>query len=410
MCLEEPGGKIESRTASMREARHEVVVVGAGPAGGLAARRMAERGHDVLLIEASSEPHRPVACSGIIGREAFDQMALPTESTISTVDRARFISPSGARITYEPREPMAFVVHRPSFDAALAERAVEAGARLIRGCRATGIEKHRGGVTLTVRCDGLDRIQARAVIIASGHRSRLNGPAGLGVPQASTVALGVEYPFDDLDAAEVYFGTGVAPGFFAWAVPAGPGRARLGVLADSDPRGMLTRFLEGDAIRSRMNTGSVADCLCAAKGRTVVQGMVLPSYTDAVLAVGEAAGQVKTTTLGGIYYGLIGAEIATDVLSEGLLRNRIGARHLARYEEAWTSRLGAEIEMGLELQQVAWGMSDPEIEAVFDTLSSGLAAAVQRVVRFDWHRPAVKLILRRALKRWNGLAPQGGRA
>ena len=105
----------------MREVRHEVIVIGAGPAGGLAALRLAEQGHDVILIEAARETHRSVACSGIIGSEAFEEMALPTSCTLSTVERARFISPSGARITYEPPGPMAAVVDRPTFDAALAD-------------------------------------------------------------------------------------------------------------------------------------------------------------------------------------------------------------------------------------------------------------------------------------------------
>jgi geranylgeranyl reductase family protein len=394
----------------MREARHEVVVIGAGPAGGFTALRLAERGHDVVLLEAHTEPHRPIACSGIVGREAFEELGLPSGSTVATVDRARFVAPSGAEITYAPRDPLAYVVHRPSFDARIADRAVAAGARLIRGCRALGIEKDRGGVLVPVRSEEFDRIRARAVVLASGHRPGLHGPAGLGEPSSATVALGVEYPFQDLDAAEVYFGSGAAPGYFAWAVPAGPGRARLGVLASSDPREVLSTFLVSDAIRPRMRGDSVEDCLCDAKGRRVVQGMVLPSYADSALAVGEAAGQVKTTTLGGIYYGLIGADLAAEVLSDGLRRNRIGARHLARYERAWTRKLRGEIEMGLELQRVAWQLSDPEIDALFATLGGGLAAAVERVVRFDWHRPALKMILKRALKRWDRPAIQGSRA
>lgn len=394
----------------MREARHEVVVIGAGPAGGFAALRLAERGHDVVLLEAHAESHRPIACSGIIGREAFDELSLPTGSNLATVERARFIAPSGAEITYAPRDPLAYVVHRPSFDARIADRAAAAGARLVRGCRAVGIEKGRSGVTVTVRSEEFERVRGRAVVLASGHRPGLHGPAGLGEPASTTIALGVEYPFGELDAAEVYFGSDAAPGYFAWAVPAGPGRARLGVLASSDPRGVLANFLVSGAIRSRLEGDSVDDCLCEAKGRRVVQGMVLPSYADSALAVGEAAGQVKTTTLGGIYYGLLGAELAADVLSDGLRRNRVGARHLARYEKAWTRKLRGEIEMGLELQRVAWRLSDPEIDAVFATLGSGLAAAVQRVVRFDWHRPAVKMILKTALKHWDRPAIQGSRA
>ncbi|MFC1791905.1 hypothetical protein ACFL0I_05540, partial [Gemmatimonadota bacterium] len=197
----------------------------------------------------------------------------------------------------------------------------------------------------------------------------------------------------------LYFGNGVAPGFFAWAVPAGPGRARLGVLAAADARALFTKFLRSEEIRPRLRVSDWQEALAMAKGRGLGQGVVDPSYGDRVLGVGEAVGQIKTTTLGGIYYGLLGAEIAAEVLSDSLKADRLEASHLARYQKAWTRRLGDEIEAGLEVQRLAQEMSDAEINTLFESLNNGMAQAVKQVVKFDWHRPALKVIMKKALRR-----------
>ena len=112
-------------------------------------------------------------------------------------------------------------------------------------------------------------------------------------------------------------------------------------------------------------------------------------------AVGEAAGQIKTTTAGGIYYGMIGAGIAAEVLSAGLRTNQLSSAHLARYETAWKTRLGGEIDSGFELQRMGSAMSDPEIDELFTALNSGLGPAVRILIQFDWHQPALRALLKR---------------
>ncbi|MFC1574692.1 NAD(P)/FAD-dependent oxidoreductase [Gemmatimonadota bacterium] len=379
--------------------RHEVVVIGAGPAGSHTAKRLAECGHDVLLMDAGREPAENVACSGIVGCEAFEILDLPATSVVDTVSQARFFSPSKEEVLYQPPQPMARVVDRRIFDGALAERAENAGAVLMRDCKALSLERTPGGIKLAVRNGGPGSVEARAVVLATGHRRTLHGEAGLGSHPGHTAGIGAELPFADLDSAELYFGNGVAPGFFAWAVPAGPGRARLGVLAAADARALFTKFLRSEEIRPRLRVSDWQEALAMAKGRGLGQGVVDPSYGDRVLGVGEAVGQIKTTTLGGIYYGLLGAEIAAEVLSDGLKEDRLQAPHLARYQKAWTRRLGDEIEAGLEVQRLAQEMSDAEINTLFESLNNGMAQAVKQVVKFDWHRPALKVIMKKALRR-----------
>ncbi len=99
----------------MRQHRCEVVVVGAGPA------------------------------------EGCERLDLPEGSMIDTVRRARFISPSGVEVIYEPGKPLAKVVDRTRFARALAARAAEAGVTFIRGWTACGVEKAGNELTIALR-------------------------------------------------------------------------------------------------------------------------------------------------------------------------------------------------------------------------------------------------------------------
>jgi len=382
---------------------YEVVVVGAGPAGSFAALRLAERGHDVALMDRSEAPRDEITCTGIIGLDSFKRLELPESAVIDIVPRARFISPSGVEVLFEPREPLAYVVDRTAFDAALAERARHAGVSVLYGMCADRVDKRADGVTLALTNGRHTEVHARAVIIATGHQRRLHESAGLGAPLEYVTGVGADLPFADLDAAEVFFGNEIAPGFFGWAVPFGPGAARLGVLSAEGGRAQFESFLRLEPIRSRLRlnleNGGQEEVRRQTRSRKIVQGAIMPSYSDRVLAVGEAAGQIKTTTSGCIYYGLIGAEIAAEVLSDGLRKDRLHARRLARYERLWKKRLGGEIESGLELQEVARRMSDPEIDHLFDALNNGLGSTVRHILRFDWHRPALRALLRKGRDR-----------
>lgn len=371
-------------------------------------------------------------CTGIVGREGFERLGLPEVAVRATADRARFVSPAGVKVEYEPCEPMAYVVDRTRFDEALTARAGEAGALVLRGLEARDVEVDVGGVSLTCRrwADSAwngsghwagsagpadaepEVLRARAIVIATGHRRRLHAAAGLGTPRDYVHGVHADLPFKDLEWVELYFGNRVSPGFFAWAVPFGDNTVRLGVLAAQGGRRHFRRFLATKPIRSRLGVklenGGHPVVQQALRSRGIVQGPVLPSHADRVLAVGEAAGQVKTTTAGGIYYGMLGAELAGNVLHEGLRRDRLDAGFLQRYEKAWLARLLPEIESGFELQEAGRAMTDDEIDDLFRALRDGIASSVCKVVEFDWHRTALRLLFRKC-GRWGFRGRVGSR-
>jgi flavin-dependent dehydrogenase len=123
-------------------------------------------------------------------------------------------------------------------------------------------------------------------------------------------------------------------------------------------------------------------------------GPVRRSYGDRVVAVGDAAGLVKPTTGGGIYYGMLSGVFAADTLADALERDRLEARALRQYEARWRQRLGQEIRVGLAFRSIAARLSDESIDELID-LAQGDAVAplIEQTASFNWHRKAAIALL-----------------
>jgi flavin-dependent dehydrogenase len=113
-----------------------------------------------------------------------------------------------------------------------------------------------------------------------------------------------------------------------------------------------------------------------------------------VLAVGDAAGLVKPTTGGGIYYGLLSAAIAADVLEVALRQDRLDKRSLAVYEDRWQHRLGPEIRAALRFRRLAAPLPDESIDALIELARvNGIVPLLHKEATFNWHRKAAVALL-----------------
>jgi digeranylgeranylglycerophospholipid reductase len=164
---------------TLQNPMHDVVVVGGGPAGLHAARGLAARGLDTVVLEEHSAFGEPVHCTGILAREAFSEFGLSTESVLNELTTARFVSPAGHDVTHKTRTVEAVVIDRAAFDARLAQDAAAAGARLVRSARVTSVRRTDVGMAITTAAE---TFRARACVLACGGRYGLHRPLGLGVP------------------------------------------------------------------------------------------------------------------------------------------------------------------------------------------------------------------------------------
>ncbi|MFH1016190.1 MAG: hypothetical protein V1771_04250, partial [Chloroflexota bacterium] len=190
---------------------------------------------------------------------------------------------------------------------------------------------------------------------------------------------------------EVYFGREVAPGFFAWLVPTSPGKARAGLLSRENPTPYLKKLLASLAAEGKIASADVEISHGAVPLKPLPR-----TYADRLVVIGDAAGHVKPTTGGGIYYGLLGADIAAQTLRKALQSNDLSARSLARYEQEWQQLLGRELRTSYWARKLFEKLSDGQIDKVFDIVKrNGIDEALlkEKDLSFDWHSKAILKLL-----------------
>jgi geranylgeranyl reductase family protein len=371
---------------------HDVIVIGAGPAGLAAAAGLAARGRDVVVLEEHEAVGRPVHCTGVLGHDAFGELDLPRDTILSITRSATFRAGHGDPVLVESDRIIATVVDRARFDEALAVRAREAGAAITTGARVDRIAVSAAGVAVTLR--GGAELSARAAVLACGANYRFNRALGLGIPSAYVQSAQIETPFPALPHIDVRLGRALAPGGFAWAVPFLRGDvpyARLGVLCESNAGVRFTEAFDAIAREQGVDPRS----LPAPRLKMLPLGPVRKTVSDRVVAVGDAAGMVKPTTGGGIYYGLLSGTFAAETLDASLASDRLGERDLRPYEARWRERIGPDIRAGLAFRKLATRLGDRGIDALVELARvDGLVPLLKETADFNWHRGAALALLR----------------
>jgi geranylgeranyl reductase family protein len=373
--------------------QYDVIVIGAGPGGLMAAADLASAGHHVLVLEEHAEVGRPVHCTGVLGYDAFAELDLPQDTILTLSTAAAFRHESGEPVIVDTDRVIAAVVDRAAFDGRLAERASAAGAEVRTGARVDTLHADAHGVTVQVR-DLESPIRARVCVLACGANYRFNRELGLGVPRAFVQTAQVEMPFERLPRIDVRLGRSIAPGGFAWSVPFDRGRVphvRLGLFCDSEAPRRFRAFADSVARESGVDPASIPE----ARLKMLPLGPVRRTVADRVVAVGDAAGLVKPTTGGGIYYSLLSGRLAADVLSTALTRDALTSRDLRVYEERWRAMLGPDIRAGLAFRALATRIGDRGISALVEVARvDGIVPLLKETADFNWHRRAAMALLR----------------
>ena len=376
----------------------DVLIVGAGPAGSTAARTCASLGLRTILLEEHPEVGCPTHCTGKFSLHGFERFDIPASLIQTTLRAAGLYAPDGTVARVRRAVADSHVVDRDPFDRFLAQRAADAGADIITGARARTVERvtadapgrqTAGRGLLRVRVDRRPDplvITTPLVIDAEGATPIL--PPQLKISPRRTLVHGLQYELEGVevdaeDAPDLYFGRDVAPGFFAWLMPIGSGRGRLGLAVDprltSRPPVFYLEQLMGThpVVAPRMGRARVIRKLA---GRIPILGLRRPTYTDGMMVIGDAAGQVKATSGGGIYFSMLAGEIAGQAAARYLGGDAAQARGaLADYERRWQAAFGREVRFTTIVRQTLNRLSDRHTNAVIRALATdeGLRRAVE---------------------------------
>jgi digeranylgeranylglycerophospholipid reductase len=242
-------------------------------------------------------------------------------------------------------------------------------------------------------------VRARATVLACGAHYGFQRRLGLGLPRVFLQSAQMEVPAGRPGDVEVHFGSEIAPKGFAWAVPVRRPQglfARIGVMAERDAGVLFERMFA----RVRESWQLTRPEGGMPRRRMLPLAPIPRTYADRTLAIGDAAGLVKPTTGGGIYYSIVSGEIAADVLTAALERDDLGAQALSEYERRWRARFGGEFAAQLALRRLSERLSDREIDALFTLArTDGILPIVKRTARFNEHRGLIVALLKYAPSR-----------
>ncbi|AFU58807.1 Geranylgeranyl reductase family protein [Candidatus Nitrososphaera gargensis Ga9.2] len=361
---------------------YDVIVAGGSVSGLLAAREAAAGGLSVAVLEEDSEIGTPEHCGGLVSIAGIRNIGIvPDASAVENtkIARAKILSPSsGFEISAEKQKVM--VLDRRAFDKQIAFQAQKLGAEIKVKCAMRSFSKKEDdGPTYIVKTSEGDLVckyfvDARGVasIIARNRE---------GVLQSAQYE--VYAPWIERDTIEVAFDNQRYPGFFAWIIPTAQGSGKVGVAG----RGINA----ASALQSYIDGKGKCSIVRKVYASIWVNGPMENLVSDRMIIVGDAAGQSKPTTAGGIYTCGMGGVLAGRAVAEAARKN--DDRLLAQYEKDWRSMFGAEFEKMLLARKLLERLDNKAIDELFSAVPPEKIEEASASGDFDFHSAALAKIL-----------------
>jgi len=363
------------------KSKYDILVIGGGPAGALAAKTAAKAGNSVCLIEKRPAIGTPVRCAEGIGKDLLKEYVKPDPRWISAdIERARIIAPNGTTISLEQDKAgneVGYVLDRKIFDRELVWQAAEAGSDVVVKTRATAPIMENGAVrgANVISIGTPVEIRADVVIAADGVEARFARRAGLEttVPLREMMSC-AQYLMTDIDidagSTDFYLGNAIAPEGYLWIFPKGERTANVGIGISgrrsrdgSRAKDYLDRFVAKNFPDGKMIEAIVGGVpVCRPLECTVADGLMV---------VGDAARVVDPITGGGIGNALFTGRLAGQVASDCIAAGDCSKEALTAYDTGWrNSKMGASIERNYKIKEYFVTLDDAKLNTLADSIAS----------------------------------------
>lgn len=356
------------------EAEYAVIVIGAGPAGSIAAATVAEKGFKVLLIEKRQEIGSPIRCAEAVTKEGISEFIDPETRWIAAeINAFRLYAPNGSSASIRGLRT-GYILERKIFDRELASRAANAGADVMVRTHATGLLVE-GGKVRGVHINHLGEevlVTSHIVIAADGVESQVARWAGLDtLPKLRHIDTGVQYLMSDLEidpqVCEFHFGRGLAPGGYAWVFPKGERMANVGLAIGGNVSHPKTahRYLR-EFVDKRFPRNAI---LGITAGAIPTGATIRKMVTDGLMVAGDAAHHTNPLTGGGIVNAMKAGKLAGAVAIKALEIGDCSKETLRAYEREWRRSVGKSLERFYRIKEVFLGLSDRDLNGAASVLA-----------------------------------------
>jgi len=361
---------------------HDVIIVGGGPAGSLAAKDLAAQGLDVLVLEEHESVGLPQHCTGLISEETLHMSGVRPD-ILNTLYGAEVVFPDGQTITVESDKPKAKIVSRVDLDVRMAQAAMDAGAVYSFSDK---YQTHSVDSGVTVRSTTGSH-EARVVIGADGASSAVAMTLGDNRPKEYIrgIQADVRYMMEDQSLFKLFLGNKVAPGFFAWQIPCGS-FTRIG-LCTSWSSGAPSEYLSNMLIRMGMQ-----DRIMKVYSGKIPIGRRALIHGDRCLLAGDALGYVKPLSGGGLYPAFKANKHLVNVLTDALDSDMLFGRDLSEYDRACNADFGKEMDHMYGYRQRFKRLTDSDFNKCCDIIRKNDLVPILKDLDIDHPNEVIKKV------------------
>jgi len=351
---------------------YDIIVVGAGPAGSVAARYAAQHGVSVLMLEKDRDVGYPVRCGEAVNKSRITEFITPDEKWICAhINKFSFIAPNDSEVTMVFDEE-GYILERRIFDYQLAKLASEAGVEVVTRAYVNSLileDNNVRGVNVVYRGEQ-HSIKSKIVIAADGVESRVGRWAGLKTHiDFRDMESCVQVTASDIkdinqDTCYFYFGKDVAPSGYFWVFPKGDNMANIGLGVSGivgKNKSALSYF--NDFMGRHYPNASTLTSIAGGVPCSVTLEKIA---ADGIILTGDAARQVNPLTGGGISSGMIGGSLAGDLAGQSVKNN--DKQYVRKYPEAWHDKVGKRHEIYNRLKNGIYNFTDEKFNRIADSV------------------------------------------
>ena len=354
---------------------YDVVIAGGSISGLMSAREIAKKGHSVLVLEEGFEIGTPDHCGGLVSKSGLDELGIePTQKTFdSTINSALIYAPSGKSIEINSKKQKVIVVNRRELDKQVALQAEQSGAeiRVKTGFK----EKTKRGIKTT---NG--EIDCKILVDCRGVSALINNKRD-GILLSAQYEIYANWIKDG--QVEVYFDNVKYPGFFAWIIPSGNGVGKVGIAGrEINVSNAMEQFL-----KNKGNYSTIRKIFAP----IWIKGPIKNFVSENIVIAGDAAGQSKPTTAGGIYSCGLGGLFAGNAIAEYLESNE--RSQLKKYQKNWRDKFGREFEKQSLARKILERVDNKTIDVVFDSITPEITNEISNKDDFDFHATSIVKLL-----------------
>ena len=353
----------------------DVVIAGGSVAGLICAREIASNNHSVLVIEEDYEIGTPEHCGGLVSTAGLEELGIvPFRKTFDhLIESAEIHAPNGNSFSINSKKQKVAEISRRELDKQIAHQAQKNGA--IIKVRTSFQEATEKGVRTS---EG--EIECKIFVDARGVSSLIHKDR-TGILSSAQYEIYADWI--KKGKVQVFFDQEKYPGFFAWVIPSDEGKGKVGVA------GKGINVVE--AIEKFLDTMGNYSTIRKIYAPIWIKGPIEKFIDGKIVIIGDAAGQAKPTTAGGIYSSGMGGLYAGQAISKFLESKDMS--DLEEYQKKWTEKFGKEFEKQLFARKILERLDNNTINKLFESITPEITKEISEKEDFDFHTGSIVKLL-----------------